>query len=152
MVDSDSTLDLLSVDHDNPDRIHLCRDLDTLTAHTISLDLKAVRCDDIHLFHLDSAYSINSNLVVLEAEDHNLLKARQSLGIGDLVEQSRRVVCMSLMTGSEEGLQMEVVRCMTWMDPRVEAEKLKRWKSLVVAVEERIDLLEGRGMQTSVFR
>lgn len=152
MVDMDHTLALLSVDHDNPDRIHLCRDLDMLAVHTISLDLKVVRCDDIHLFHLGSAYSINSNLVVVEAEDHKLLKTRQSLGIGDLVEQSRRGVCTSLMTGSEEDLQMEGVRCMTGMDLKVEAEKLKRWKSLVVAVEERIDLLEGRGMQTFVFR
>lgn len=119
-----------------------------LTVRTILLDLKVVRYDDIHLFHLDSAYSINSNLVVVEGEDHKLLKARQSLGIGDLVEQNRRGVCMSLMTGSEEDLQMEVARCMTGMDLRVEAEKLKRRKSLVVAVEERIDLLEGRGMQT----
>ena len=46
---------------------------------------------------------------------------------------------------------MEMVRCMIGTDLRVEDEKLKRQKILVVGVEERIDLLEGRGM-TSLVR
>ena len=41
---------------------------------------------------------------------------------------------------------------MIGMDLRVEGERLKRQKILVVAVEEHIDLLEGRGTQTSLFR
>ena len=123
-----------------------------MTVHTISLDLKVGRCDDIHPFPLDSAYSINSDLAVGEVEDHKFVKDRQSLGIGGLVEQSHTGVCMSLMTGSEEDPQMEVVQGMIGMDLMVVAEKLKRQKSLVVAVEERIDLLEGRGIQTSLFK
>ena len=150
-VGKNSTLDLLSVHHDIPCHNHLCRDPGMLTVHMIWLDLKVVRCDDIHLFHLDSVYSINSNLAFVEAEGRRLLKEDQSLGIEDLVEQSHTVVCTLLMRGSEEDLWMEMVRCMIGMDLRVEDEKLKRQKILVVAVEERIDLLGGRGM-TSLVR
>jgi hypothetical protein len=46
---------------------------------------------------------------------------------------------------------MEMVRCMIGTVLRVEDEKLKRPKILVVAEEERIDLLGGRGM-TSLVR
>lgn len=150
-VGKNSTFDLLSVDHDIPCHNHLCRDPGMLTVRTIWLDLKVVRCDDIHLFHLDSVYSINSNLAFVEAEGRRLLKEDQSLGIGDLVEQSHTVVCTLLRRGSEEDLQTEMVRCMIGTDLRVEDEKLKRQKILVVGVEERIDLLEGRGM-TSLVR
>jgi len=110
MVGKSNTLTLLWVDHDNPDHIHLYRDLDMLMECMIWLDLKVVRCDDIHLSHLDSVYSINSNLNVLEAEDHMFLKEDQSLGIEDLVGQSHTVVCMLLMRCSEEDLWMEMVR------------------------------------------
>jgi len=149
MVGEKSTLTLLSVDHDSPDRIHLYRDLDMLVEGMVSLDLKVVRYDDIHPSHLGSEYSINSNSGVVEAEDHKSLREDQSRGVGDLVEQSRMAVYMSLMRGSEEDLLMKVDRCMIGMDQRVEGEKLKRRKRiLVVAVEEHIDLLESRGIQT----
>jgi hypothetical protein len=151
-VGKNSTFDLLSVHHDIPCHNHLCRDPGMLTVHMIWLDLKVVRCDDIHLFHLDSVYSINLNLVFVEAEGRRLLKEDQTLGIGDLVEQSHTVVCKLLMKGSEEDLRMEMVRCMIGMDLKVEDEKLKQQKILVVAVEEHIDLLEGRGIQTSLVR
>jgi len=119
------TSDPLSVVHDNPDHIHLCRDLDMLAVHTIWLDLMVVRCDDIHLFRLDSAYSINSDLAVAEAEDRKLVTNRQALGIGDRVGQSRRGACMSLMRGGEEDLLMVEVLCMNGMDLMAEDEKLK---------------------------
>jgi hypothetical protein len=109
MVGKSNTLTLLWVDHDNPDHIHLYRDLDMLMECMIWLDLKVVRCDDIHLSHLDSVYSINSNLNVLEAEDHMFLKEDQSLGIGDLVEQNHMAVYRSLMRSNED-LWMEMVR------------------------------------------
>jgi hypothetical protein len=103
-VGKNCTLVLLSVHHDIPCHNHLCRDPGTLTVRTIWLDLKVVRCDDIHLFHLDSVYSINSNLAFAEAEGRMLLKEDQSLGIEDLVGQSRTVVCTLLMRDSEEDL------------------------------------------------
>ena len=132
LVDPDS----LDLDHKNHDH-----NLDRLKERMTSLDFEVVHCDDIHLFLRGFECSIGLSLYVWVAGDHRLLGEEEQSRNVVLEELNHMLVTGNWMTDGVAVPLMKRVRLIAQnMDETGQKAVVEKLKTLVVGVEEHIDL------------